>query len=932
MRLGLVAAAIAAVAIVGAVIVLQSSPPAPQALPAVVENAPPVKVREVLSRNTPAAQSRAVAAHQTVLVTEPTSGGSVSIEVTVTVEFNVLTFFYLVTNQSYNPPMGNGLGGLTVPNPDNANPGTVPLPAGGWFHIDSSGVLSWDVANSPGLQPGNSVTFNFSLSADEWEPGEAGVGQIRSWTFGNPPNFPMPVGVTSVALIGPRRKAAATQPPTASAATSTPLICAGGTARLSGAASHDNDENGASIVEWTWRFDNMTTPADDAFTVTKTTAALDQMLNVAGEYLVTLTVKDDEGEISPPDTSSESHVTLKVVGVTFDPNPVLILQDATVIVSAQIVPSSAANELSFAIEDPTIAPILTTSFNPGLVKITLRGDGVGATTLSALAGTGGDGVLCAEDDVKVVGKNVDAETIVVLDKEGDNITPKPKKISLGATAEDRYLVSLINSGNGRVKVYDSENGNNEVILPATLPGAKDLWIKGTQASSTVNDVRLIQGDGVYKFGITVLWVDWSIRKNKGEKISEDDEGRLSMLNLRGTDNLGPLGDNAEWRKSGLTSTVELVGKVSPADFKKNIFIDRVVKDSNSWVFDPAAPTATADAACGGCSPDLTDESIDYFKDEDPQSGGSAGKIYDIDSPGIPKNVLKEVVKKDQGICFRAKFIERAYFEGDQCSSDFHWWSARAAKKSGAESFTSIKVIPQDNDSGEGDVFEGSGIDGKKPKFFVELQADPKEVNFKLGEKIKLKLSVKGDNPQPEFVADFLLEWTGRPLLIGDPSQRKFRERELIHEVTITDAILKATSHEQTPHVTFFVTVTQKGNTAPLRACARARIKPLLPPIAVVNVPVITHDRFTANSQGSTAQAPKTIVSRRWYITFYDQRGNAMEDRPFHGLTEDQVNAGVKWFKAQGTGSDAAQAVVRVKVIDSEGGWDIQKKVIVRPPR
>ncbi len=49
------------------------------------------------------------------------------------------------------------------------------------------------------------------------------------------------------------------------------------------------------------------------------------------------------------------------------------------------------------------------------------------------------------------------------------------------------------------------------------------------------------------------------------------------------------------------------------------------------------------------------------------------------------------------------------------------------------------------------------------------------------------------------------------------------------------------------------------------------------------------------------------------------------------LVAPSMNPCVKWFKAQGTGSVTTQAVVRVKIIDSAGGWDIQKKVIVRPP-
>jgi PKD repeat protein len=109
------------------------------------------------------------------------------------------------------------------------------------------------------------------------------------------------------------------QAPTAVAKTTTPLIVIDGTAALDGSASHANAE-GRTIDEYNWRFDNITTPQDDAFTVTTQNSTLSRTLSVAGEYSVTLTVKDSAGEVSDASAS----LTIKVVGVTFDPDPVLV--------------------------------------------------------------------------------------------------------------------------------------------------------------------------------------------------------------------------------------------------------------------------------------------------------------------------------------------------------------------------------------------------------------------------------------------------------------------------------------------------------------------------------------------------------------------------------------------------------------------------------
>ena len=165
--------------------------------------------------------------------------------------------------------------------------------------------------------------------------------------------------------------------------TTTLLIPKGGTAKLDGSDSRDTDENGASIVEYFWTFDNLTTPEDDRFSSAPSAAAfLDQVLTVPGEYLVTLTVKDDEGEFSTPN-ASDSHVTIKVVEVKFDPTSITVTEGETATTKATIVPSSAVADVDFRVNDTTIATATPAKLTATPDDLTVKGVKAGTTKLLA---------------------------------------------------------------------------------------------------------------------------------------------------------------------------------------------------------------------------------------------------------------------------------------------------------------------------------------------------------------------------------------------------------------------------------------------------------------------------------------------------------------------------------------------------------------------
>ena len=308
-------------------------------------------------------------------------------------------------------------------------------------------------------------------------------------------------GVTTVSLIDDYERVCAlidvivvvgdpppTFQPTAIASTSTPQIPLGGTARLDGSESHDNDEGGATVVEWRWQFDNMITPENDIFTVTANHPVHLQTLPVPGEYLVTLTVKDDEGEISTPD-GSDSHVSITVWAAETE------LPTAAAKTSTPVIKVGGTATLDGTGSDDNdrvgIAPAIhryewrlvdRAGVNPSLVV-----ESMNAKTTTDISGAG-------EWDA----------TLIVIDNDGEQSAPSAMvliKVVLVEFKPDPVNVLVKGSANVTVAVsppsavgdvtFSTENEALAKVLPTSItstPGT--LTVSGVAAGTTALNAQI----------------------------------------------------------------------------------------------------------------------------------------------------------------------------------------------------------------------------------------------------------------------------------------------------------------------------------------------------------------------------------------------------------------------------------------------------------
>jgi len=192
---------------------------------------------------------------------------------------------------------------------------------------------------------------------------------------------------------------------------------------------------------------------------------------------------------------------------------------------------------------------------------------------------------------------------------------------------------------------------------------------------------------------TVPLVVITLRNGSNQTVSTDNAARNQYYNYNGTYALGTFQNltNSFWQTNN-----ELVGTVYPSTYTGYITLHRQIlnlrEDDNSTTAAKSYPPCPN-------SPTCDDTSDPSFRDDDPQSGGSAGKVYDVDNPGIARLATENTYER-----MRVNFREYAAAQGVsvQVSSDFKWWSRLSVYRPSGQVTTVLKTdVPNDNVSGTG---------------------------------------------------------------------------------------------------------------------------------------------------------------------------------------------------------------------------------------
>ncbi len=243
-------------------------------------------------------------------------------------------------------------------------------------------------------------------------------------------------------------------------------------------------------------------------------------------------------------------------------------------------------------------------------------------------------------------------------------------LSDGSTA-DKTPSANWSSGNTAIATVQSQGSSSPGMTNGVAVGTATLFAftqgptdePQPQCPSSC-PISIIGGSGP----ATVVWVTLSLRTGFGQAPSSDNSksgqylSSLGSLNTLGT--FFSTGTSAHLWRMG----VEIVGTVSPSNFTGTIILQRKVDATCTY------NVSTLISPCSGPFPDTSDPS---FRDDDPQSGGSNGIVYDLDAPALgtgssPVNTLLRV---------RTNFRQWATLNGVPVSYDFLWYSRISVIKS-----------------------------------------------------------------------------------------------------------------------------------------------------------------------------------------------------------------------------------------------------------
>jgi len=181
--------------------------------------------------------------------------------------------------------------------------------------------------------------------------------------------------------------------------------------------------------------------------------------------------------------------------------------------------------------------------------------------------------------------------------------------------------------------------------------------------------------------ITDVWA--VISQRTSGTVSSDDAAIGAYDSAEGTTNLGLMSGS---NPTGCVIGNETIGTIAPPNYTSYVTLHRFV------VADMGYRNSTQ---TGGVT-NFDDTSDPALRDDDPQSGNSGGKVYDLDAPGIgPPNVDGNTYR------YRGNFYEfAALSDGTVISSQFTFYVRVSCKKT-ASGYQVVNDVPNDNQIGTG---------------------------------------------------------------------------------------------------------------------------------------------------------------------------------------------------------------------------------------
>lgn len=264
----------------------------------------------------------------------------------------------------------------------------------------------------------------------------------------------------------------------------------------------------------------------------------------------------------------------------------------------------------------------------------------------------------------------------------------------GGMLHTSYVSTTLRSPTGRTSSSGWRSSINSVRADVSLGwDGTDL---GTYTESSdhkfyCNVIHAFVVLGATQGSTTAPYVTLRLRNSDSDSVSQDNHAWQAYNQWNGTIALGTYKATTDgyWQTG-----VEIVGTVLPSTYTGLIILQRQRLGQNEYNNSTTAyPTFPP---CPG-NPTCDDTSNFIFRDDDPQSDGSNGKVYDLDTPGLPPLSTDDVYYR-----LRVNFREYAVAQGvpGQVSTNLYWWSRISVQRTSGQ--TDLRTdVPGDNTSGTG---------------------------------------------------------------------------------------------------------------------------------------------------------------------------------------------------------------------------------------
>jgi hypothetical protein len=230
--------------------------------------------------------------------------------------------------------------------------------------------------------------------------------------------------------------------------------------------------------------------------------------------------------------------------------------------------------------------------------------------------------------------------------------------------------------------WSSDHPSIIAIAGTSFDGlASHVTVNGSAAGSARISGQVYDPANSCRFsaGATGTAVSAAISQRISGTVSGDDVALSAYLSAEGTQNLGALIGTGP--VPGCFIGNEARGTITPSNYTGTVIMSRFILNDATYMNSIKVDGVT----------NQDDTSSPSFRDDNPQSGGSAGKVYDVDAPGLtPQQVDTNTYR------YRGNFYAYAVLPDGTRISPYYTYYVRVSCRKTASGFQFINDVPNDN--------------------------------------------------------------------------------------------------------------------------------------------------------------------------------------------------------------------------------------------